>query len=115
MLTDDTMITAALPTPGLTTGRRTRRLALAIALVGALVLAVCTAAEAMCAKETCVPPVGFTNLVLRGHAAHVYSWMSPPRRSRRPIAVWGRGRSGITCGDGWGARSLSARCGRSRL
>ena len=49
------------------------------------------------------------------HAAHAYSWMSPPSRSRRRTAAWCRGRSGITCGEGWGARSSSARCGRSRL
>jgi hypothetical protein len=49
------------------------------------------------------------------HAAHVYSWMRPPSRSRRLTAAWDRERSAITCGEGWGARSSSARRWRSRL
>jgi Homeodomain-like domain len=48
-------------------------------------------------------------------AAHAYSWMSPPRRSRRLTPVWCRGRSGTGGVAASGGRSSSARCGRSRL
>jgi hypothetical protein len=41
-------------------------------------------------------PVGFTNSASVLQAAHAYSWMSPPSRSRRLTPAWCRGRSGIT-------------------
>jgi hypothetical protein len=73
------------------------------------------AAQARPQSRPPLDPVGFTNPAICGQAAHAYSWMSPPSRSRRRIAVWDRAPSGITRGEGSGTRSSSARCGRSRL
>jgi hypothetical protein len=44
--------------------------------------------------------------------ARWYSWMSPPRRSRRPISP---AMCGVAPLADSGGRSASARCGRSRL
>ncbi len=55
-------------------------------------------------------PVGCRNRVL--HAARLYSWISPPSRSRR--STWsGRGElAGRSVGGGSGGSRLSERCGR---
>jgi catechol 2,3-dioxygenase-like lactoylglutathione lyase family enzyme len=57
----------------------------------------------------------YTNLwgaLTRFHAARLYSWRSPPRRSRRSIPA-DAGEETVLCvrALGWGGSRLSERCG----